>query len=736
MYYTSMESSRLAVIEKLNEINLSEDWYHSFMNLLIELDKTNPQEVEDFLGQAADKYKEVLSSSNIEDTFKTLAKDGACIPEVLGCFVLTDPQGTAIPVGGAEPMQPAEFAPKTEKIIKALLANKIFADDMTIYRGRVLDGMMREAPYTLIDIPRIKRQIAVCDQIGQITFFSRNRLSVYDWTSLSKDQLRGTDGVFDYRYSREEDWALGLVEKILTNEQGTKIIPSETEKVKMPRRSNKSLLTEQQIVEWIKIFYEKENKYPSSGDKYVYERDGKGGYKIVEDEAWKSIEGSVTKKGRYTGSITTFTELKKKHGFVIDRNLYVEQIKEWMQIFYEVKGKYPSTEDDEVYERDGKDIYRVIQDRKWKSISWALMNKKMGLENIPDDESSLEKFREKYGFVGKADDLTEAKIKEWIEIFYEKESKYPHAEDPNVYERDSNGGYRIIKREKWQNINANLIRGGRGLSGGSSLADFKEGHGFTDKIVRTVEQLKEWMEIYYEYKGKYPSNIGKKSVYKRSDKGGFDVAEGDDWSNIDRALERGEIVGLTEKMTLADFKVKFGYKSADLTVDQVKEWIEIFYEYKGKYPSQHDKEVFERDENGGYRVVEEEVWQEIGTALYNGSRGLPEIPFGEFKKKYGYENKYSEEKIKDWVEIFYEVKGKYPSQEDKHVYERDEEGGYRVVEGESWNAINSALYKGFRGLEGGSSLAKFKQERGFIDKPTTKTHPRINSSGEGREIER
>jgi hypothetical protein len=112
------------------------------------------------------------------------------------------------------------------------------------------------------------------------------------------------------------------------------------------------------------------------------------------------------------------------------------------------------------------------------------------------------------------------------------------------------------------------------------------------------------------------------------------------------------------------------------------------------------------------------TWSGINMCLTNGFRGqkagqtLSMFIADKFKitNKSNAKN-YSEKLISDWIEIFYNDHGHYPTKRSGKVdYGKDM--GYLFT---TWSAIDACLSKGHRGLPGGSTLSNFVKSQANRD---------------------
>jgi hypothetical protein len=120
--------------------------------------------------------------------------------------------------------------------------------------------------------------------------------------------------------------------------------------------------------------------------------------------------------------------------------------------------------------------------------------------------------------------LTEARILEWADAHYARTGKWPGAEAGAVVGASG---------ENWQAINQALVRGNRGLPGGSSLAQLlaeRRGKRHMGRLPRlTVKQILRWADQYHGRTGRWPDQSS----------GTVEDAPGEVWVNINAALKCG-----------------------------------------------------------------------------------------------------------------------------------------------------------------------------------------------------
>lgn len=79
---------------------------------------------------------------------------------------------------------------------------------------------------------------------------------------------------------------------------------------------------------------------------------------------------------------------------------------------------------------------------------------------------------------------------------------------------------------------------------------------------------------------------------------------------------------------------------------------------------------------------------------------------------------YSESILKQWIEWFHEQEGKRLSVDDKSIWIKDDTNPdqWWELDGKTWFNVEYDLRNGSNGMAGGSSLAQFKDEYGFVGK--------------------
>lgn len=85
--------------------------------------------------------------------------------------------------------------PRLVNFIAWLNENRIYTDDIMILEGAVAPDMMRKSPYCIVQIPRLDREVAICDEVGEATFVGTGLRGAYFWATCHKPELLQSDGI-------------------------------------------------------------------------------------------------------------------------------------------------------------------------------------------------------------------------------------------------------------------------------------------------------------------------------------------------------------------------------------------------------------------------------------------------------------------------------------------------------------------------------------------------------------
>jgi hypothetical protein len=252
--------------------------------------------------------------------------------------------------------------------------------------------------------------------------------------------------------------------------------------------------------------------------------------------------------------------------------------------------------------------------------------------------------------------------------------------------------------ETWVNLDAALRDGIRGLPGRSSLprllAERFGVRNVSDLPPYTEEQVLAWADARYDRTGKWPTHQD----------GPVPGAPGESWTAVDKALRDG-LRGLPGSSSLARLlQERRGVRNtrdlSDLTEEQILVWAQAHYRRTGAWP---------RVKGGPVADAPGETWLAVESALREGLRGLPgSSSLAQLlHDKLGIRNKakaprLTVDQILTWAEANHARTGRWPEQAS---------GPIPDAGGEKWNAVDTALRDGGRGLHGGSSLLLLLAQR-------------------------
>jgi hypothetical protein len=446
-------------------------------------------------------------------------------------------------------------------------------------------------------------------------------------------------------------------------------------------------LTEEMIKAWVAEWKERTGGWPTETSGEIPESGG---------ETWSAMNANLRFGCRGLPGGSSLAKLLAAHFDVRNKtnipDLKAEAILRWVAEWKERTGKWPNSLSGEIPGSGGE---------KWNVVDLALG---AGGRGLPGG-SSLAKLIAEHFNVRNATNLPPLSIElitRWISEWRERKGSFP---DPAFGVIPGSEG------ETWGGVNHALRAGRRGLPGGSSLAKFIAEHfdGRHKTILKSLSimEIKRWISEWRERQDSWPSQMS----------GEIPGSGGETWGAIDSALRdggRGLPSGSSLPRFIADhFSVRNATNKPDLTIKMIKKWITEWKERDGEYPKIKSGEI---PGSGG------ETWNAVNQALYSGGRSLPS---GSSLPKliathFGVRNDSNKPRlsatiIKQWISEWKQREGYWPT---------TTSGEIPGSGGETWNAVESALRVGGRGLSGGSSLAKFKAEH-FPDsrKPPAKDRP-------------
>ena len=357
------------------------------------------------------------------------------------------------------------------------------------------------------------------------------------------------------------------------------------------------------------------------------------------------------------------------------RFLTEERILEWADEHHRRTGAWPKQISGPV---------GIAKGETWLGVSIALSRGRRGLSG----GSSLAKLlaaRRGVRNKGALPKLTEEQILAWADEYRRRTGLWP---------KHHSGAVAGAAGETWMALNSALENGLRGFPGGSSLArllsDRRRVVRQRDRPKLSEEQILAWADAHRARTGRWPKHTS----------GPIVGAPGETWGAVSAALKAGHRGLLPGGSTLAGLLaahrgVRNRATLPKLTEAQILAWADAYHARTGRWPT---------FKSGPVEGTAGETWGTFNNALEKGLRGFPggSSLARLLATRRGVRNradlpKLTEERILAWADDYYRQMGRWPECGSGDI---DGSGGER------WASVDTALKLGFRGLPGGSSLAK------------------------------
>jgi hypothetical protein len=224
------------------------------------------------------------------------------------------------------------------------------------------------------------------------------------------------------------------------------------------------------------VYHERTGDWPISESGSIHE---------VSGETWSAIHVALSQGHRGLPGGSSLAKLFAEYRNVRNTGnlapLTFEQILRWADTFHQGSGKWPSQNSGEIHGVPGE---------TWSAIHQAL---RAGVRGLPGGSSLAALLAEHREVRNKGDlpPLRVEQILEWADAHYERTGQWPN---------ENSGPVHGAPGETWGAVNQGLIKGGRGLHGGPSLASMLAEHrGSRNRMslpVLTVEQILEWADAH------------------------------------------------------------------------------------------------------------------------------------------------------------------------------------------------------------------------------------------------
>ena len=167
----------------------------------------------DFTHERFEKWLEASDENEppnvtLEDlNIHTVELDGIILP----------PQENIKPITpGKIPFEKAPIVPRLAELVAFLNQHEIYTDDIVVLPGKLLPGVMRDETYYIIEIPRLNKEILVCNQVNEATFVIDGIVDRNTLITKNKAQLKEHLGnrMSKITYSNRSYWERRLYEEL------------------------------------------------------------------------------------------------------------------------------------------------------------------------------------------------------------------------------------------------------------------------------------------------------------------------------------------------------------------------------------------------------------------------------------------------------------------------------------------------------------------------------------------
>ena len=439
-------------------------------------------------------------------------------------------------------------------------------------------------------------------------------------------------------------------------------------KFKKRKQSQPPRLTTEQILGWMDSWHARAGKWPGIRSGWI---PYSGGLK------WSTVDWALRHGRRgLPGGSSLRRLLARERGVRDPRDLprlTIRAILQWADAHHTRFGHWPTGRSGPIAEAPGE---------TWRGIDAALRFGRRGLAGGRSLAIVLELRRGKRNPSTLAP-LTESQIIRWADAFHARTGRWPNRKSGPIPEAPG---------ETWLAVENALRQGLRGLRGGSSLVQLlveRRGIRNAKRPPRlSIRRILAWADVFHERTGHWPTK----------ESGAVDGVSEESWGAIDSALRLG-LRGLRVRSSLARLLAARRGKRHNkdlpaLSVDEILRWADAFHARAGRWPRRHDGKI---PRAGG------ESWDTVDLALRTGTRGLAGksslallLSRERGMRSHVHLRPLKISQILQWAQAYQKRHGKRPTRQS---------GPISGAPAESWQAVHIALYKGRRGLPGGTTLA-------------------------------
>jgi hypothetical protein len=435
-------------------------------------------------------------------------------------------------------------------------------------------------------------------------------------------------------------------------------------------RHSDNPLTEELISSWVDAHHQRTGEWPKHNSGEI---PGTSGI------TWRYVSYALAVgRGGLPGGSTLSRWLAEKRGFVKWQRqqplLTEEQISAWVNAHHQRTGQWPQTKSGEIPGASGL---------TWRHVAYGLA---AGRRGLPGGSTLARWLAEKLGIhknLRQKRLLTEKQISFWVDAYHQRTGDWPRFHSGKI---PKSGGL------SWSTLNNALVKGRWGLAGGSSLATWLTKNRGVPKQqpqlrLLTEAQILAWADAYHERTGQWP----------RVRSGPIRGVRGEKWVNIDQAL-RGGARGFPGGSTLARFLaqrrgVLDRRNPPRLTKTQILAWADAYRQRTGKWPTILSGPIPEAS-GASWNILNDAL--RVGKRGLRGGSSLLKLLVANRRLIHPrYPPRLTIKQILRWADAHHQATGRWPNWLSGRVEHASQE---------TWRSVNLALYKGTRGLPGGSTL--------------------------------
>ncbi len=125
----------------------------------------------DIIGAASQTFIKCLAALGDTNDSKSLEKMGINVIKLKGVLLEPGKMRQGDPTGNStRTFNAYKTMPRLEMILAMLQNEGVYTEDIIVCQGDVYPNQMRHLPYYVVEIPRLNRQMLICDEVGEQTF--------------------------------------------------------------------------------------------------------------------------------------------------------------------------------------------------------------------------------------------------------------------------------------------------------------------------------------------------------------------------------------------------------------------------------------------------------------------------------------------------------------------------------------------------------------------------------------